>query len=279
MMRAADTNNHEQSMSTPGKDTIEELCSFAMRVAEEAGAVARSFFDNPGVVEAKGGGKGFDPLTQADKQAEARMREMIAARWPDHAISGEEGGDKEGASAFRWLLDPIDGTRAFVCGLPTWTVLAAVLHEGRPLIGVAHQPLLDVTWLGAPGGAWRIDGGGRKPLSVSSTGRLSEALAGTTLPEIYRDRREKRLLGAMAENCRMLRYDADAMFYLMVAEGRMDIAFDTGLAPYDIAALIPIIKGAGGVITGWDGADDPLGGQVMAASSRELLDEALSLLG
>ena len=278
-MQAGHPNNHEQPMSTPDNDTIEELCRFAMRVAEEAGAVARSFFDDPGPVVDKHGGKGFDPLTRADQQAEARMREMIAARWPDHSISGEEGGDKQGASAFRWLLDPIDGTRAFIYGLPTWTVLAAVLHEGRPLIGVARQPLLDVTWLGAPGGAWRIGGGEKKPLRTSDTNKLSEALAGTTLPEIYRDGREKRFLAAMADKCRMLRYDADAMFYLMLAEGRIDLTFDTGLAPHDIAALIPIIKGAGGVTSDWDGVDDPLGGQVMAASSRKLLDEALALLG
>ena len=266
-------------MAILSPEDIESLSRFALRLAEAAGRVILPRFAHlPEVMEKQGGGKGFDPVTEADREAEAVMRRMITEAYPDHGISGEEMEERKAASPFRWVLDPLDGTRAFIYGLPTWMTLVALLHEDRPVIGVARQPLLDESWLGTEGGAWKIDTKGRHRLSTRAHRPMAEALAGTTLPEIYRDARERHVLEVMRTRTRMLRHDADAWFYVLVAAGRIDIALDTRLAPYDIAALIPIVRGAGGVVTDWDGRPDPLGGQVIAASTPELLDEALRLM-
>ncbi len=266
-------------MAILAPDDTETLARFALRLAEAAGTVILPRFAQlPEVMEKQGGEKGFDPVTEADREAEAIMRRMIAEAFPDHGISGEEMGERKANSPFRWVLDPLDGTRAFVYGLPTWMTLVALLHEDRPVIGVARQPLLDESWLGTEDGAWKVDAEGRYPLSTRPHRPMAEALAGTTLPEIYRNARERHVLNIMRTKTRMLRHDADAWFYVLVAAGRIDIALDTRLAPYDIAALIPIVRGAGGVVTDWDGRPDPLGGQVIAASGPELLEEALTLM-
>ncbi len=266
-------------MTILSPDDMEDLARFALRLAEAAGRVILPRFARPPeVTEKRGGDKGYDPVTEADREAERVMRRMIAETFPDHGISGEEMEERKTASPFRWVLDPLDGTRAFVYGLPTWMTLVALLHEDRPVIGVARQPLLDESWLGTENGAWRIGPEGRLPLSTRPRRPMSEALAGTTLPEIYRDPRERHVLEVMRTRTRMLRHDADAWFYVLVASGRIDIALDTRLAPYDIAALIPIVRGAGGVVSDWDGRPDPLGGRVIAASGPELLDEALTLM-
>ena len=266
-------------MATLSPEDTESLSRFALRVAEAAGHVLLPrFVQLPEVMEKRGGGKGFDPVTAADREAEAVMRRMIMEAYPEHGISGEEMEEWQADSPFRWVLDPLDGTRAFIYGLPTWMTLVALLHENRPVIGVARQPLLDESWLGTEGGAWKIDARGQHPLSTRPHRPMAEALAGTTLPEIYHDARERHVLEVMRNHTRMLRHDADAWFYVLVAAGRIDIALDTRLAPYDIAALIPIVRGAGGVVTDWDGRPDPLGGQVIAASTQELLDEALRLM-
>ncbi len=260
-------------------DEIESLSRFALRLAEAAGdVILPRFTQPPEVMEKPGGEKGFDPVTEADREAESVMRRMISEAFPDHGISGEEMEERKSASPFRWVLDPLDGTRAFIYGLPTWMTLVALLYEDRPVIGVARQPLLDQSWLGMESGAWKMDAKGRYPLSTRPPRPLAETLAGTTLPEIYRDARERHVLEVMRTRTRMLRHDADAWFYVLVATGRIDIALDTRLAPYDIAALIPIVRGAGGVVTDWDGRPDPLGGQVIAASCPAVLDEALSLM-
>ncbi len=266
-------------MTILSPDNTEILSRFALRLAEAAGRViVPRFAETPEVMEKQGDEKGFDPVTEADREAEAMMRRMITETFPDHGISGEEMEERKTDSPFRWILDPLDGTRAFIYGLPTWMTLVALLHEDRPVIGVAHQPLLGRSWLGTESGAWKVDAEGRHPLSTRPGRPLAETLAGTTLPEIYRDARERHVLEMMRTRTRMLRYDADAWFYVMVATGRIDIALDTRLAPYDIAALIPIVRGAGGIVTDWDGRPDPLGGQVIAASGREVLEEALNLM-
>ena len=257
-------------------DTLEDLAEFALELAA-AGEVICPLFRNSKVRDKSAKGR-FDPVTQADLAAERRMREMIRARYPDHGVRGEEMPESAAGGAYSWLLDPIDGTHSFVYGLPTWMTLVALLHEGRPLIGVASQPLLGEAFLGMPGGAWRIAAGRRERLRVRGTERLGQALTGTTLPDIYETAAQRAVLEAMRQAARQVRYDADAYFYALLAAGQTDLAFDTGLSAHDIAALIPIVRGAGGLITDWDGKADPLGGDVLAASTPALHDQALELL-
>ncbi len=263
----------------PCPQSIEELADLALDVARRGGEMVLRHAASARSATAKDTpGKGFDPVTEADRKAEQAMRGAISAACPGHAIRGEEMADHEADSPWTWLLDPIDGTRSFLYGVPTWMSLVALLREGVPVVGVAHQPLLGITFIGTPAGAWRLASSGKERLKTRPAASLADALAGTTMPGLYRTPRERRALAAMERSCRMLRYDADAFFYAAVAEGRIDIAFDTRLAPHDIAAMIPILRGAGGIITDWDGTPAPLGGQVLAAASEELLAQALPLL-
>ena len=176
------------------------------------------------------------------------------------------------------MLDPIDGTRAFLCGLPTWTVLVALLREGRPALGLIHQPVMDFTVIGDGASCWRLHGDDAAPARARSTERLEKALCGTTLPKLYDTPRKETFLRAAIARARHVQFDGDALFYAQVACGRMDAAFDAGLALYDAAALAPVITGAGGVFTDWNGAPAPLGGDVLAAATPALHAALLRLL-
>lgn len=267
-------------MSALSNDMLDRLAAFALKLVAGPDDLLREKFADPPRPEDKPDKMdAFDPVTAADRTAEALMRDMIAEAWPDHAVRGEEMADAPAAGDFTWLIDPIDGTRAFLCGLPTWTVLAAVLHEGRPVIGVCRQPLLGTSWLGTPAGAWRIGpDGARTMLRTTNTGRLQDAFIGTTLPQLYDTPARRRVLAALQGGARQMLYDGDAYFYCLLAEGRMDAVCDTQLAAHDIAALIPIINGAGGVVRDWRGRPDPLGGDVLAAANPALMDQLLAAI-
>ena len=267
-------------MPAPSEDMLDRLAAFALKlVAGPDDLLREQFADPPRPADKPGKMDAFDPVTTADRATEALMRDMIAAAWPDHAVLGEEMAAAPTAGDFTWLIDPIDGTRAFLCGLPTWTVLAAVLHEGRPVIGACRQPLLGISWLGTPAGAWRIGpDGARTPLRTRDTGALQDAFIGTTLPQLYDTPARRRVLAALQDGARQMLYDGDAYFYGLLAEGRMDAVCDTQLAAHDIAALIPIINGAGGVVRDWRGRPDPLGGDVLAAANPALMDQLLAAI-
>jgi myo-inositol-1(or 4)-monophosphatase len=257
-----------------------ELAEFAVTLAEAAGKVILPHFRATDLrIAAKKQGPaeegGYDPVTEADRAAEAAMRRLIEDAFPGHGIEGEEFGASAGDSGLTWVLDPIDGTRAFVCGLPTWTVLVALKEEGRPRIGVIHQPVLGETFLGMPSGAWLITSRGRSVLRTHSSATLATARAGTTLPDIYTSPRQRHMLATVRKSARELRYDADAYFYAMVAAGHMDLAFDTRMQPHDMAALLPVVEGAGGVVSDWSGGRDFSGGDILAAASERLRDELL----
>ena len=265
----------------PDEETIRTMERFALALARRAGGVIAPLFRSGLKTGDKSGrGEAFDPATEADRAAEEAMRDLVNEIFPAHGVIGEEMDDKPAEGPFTWVLDPIDGTRAFIYGVPTWMTLAALLHEGEPLVGVAFQPLTGDCFLGSPLGAWRVEmkDGSREPLRTRRTRALSAALTGTTLPEIYTTPRERRALAEMGEKALQLRFDADAYFYAMVAAGMIDIAFDTKMQPYDIAALVPIVRGAGGVVTDWDGGAYALGGQVVAAANPALLEAALEVL-
>lgn len=222
--------------------------------------------------------QGFDPVTEADRAGERVMRAMIEARFPDHGIVGEEYGVKEGRSEFSWILDPVDGTRSFVFGMATWTTLIALAQADRPVIGLMHQPYVGESFMGSPSGSLHRRHGRATPLAVNPAPSLDEALGSTTGPHLYRSARQRRALSAMQTGLRAIRYDADAYFFCLLAAGQIDIAMDAGLAAHDIAPLIPIIEGAGGIVTTWDGGSAARGGDILAAASPALHAEAMTLL-
>jgi myo-inositol-1(or 4)-monophosphatase len=251
-----------------------ELIAFAQELAAAARLETLPRWRECCAAEDKGNGA-FDPVTEADREAERVMREMIHARFPDHGVSGEEGGDEPGSGRWSWSLDPVDGTRSFMCRLPTWTTLIALLDEGSPVLGVIDAPVLDETYVGHSGEAWMIGGGQRTPLRTSGCTPLSEARLSTTDPFLFDDpARFERVRRA----ARVARYGHDAYGYARVAGGSIDLVIESGLKPHDYNALIPVIAGAGGHIGDWRGGSDFSRGSVVAAATRELYNEAVELL-
>ena len=217
----------------------------------------------------------FDPVTEADKGAERAIRALIKQHYPDHGIIGEEYGAENTGADFVWVLDPVDGTRAFISGLPVWTTLIGLRYKDYPVLGSIAQPVLQEIYLGSPLGSRLITPAGSRPLSVRPCRSLSEAVIGTTDPYLFKDV-EAEAYDALRTATKLQRYGCDAYAFAMVAAGTMDLALETGLKPWDIEAIIPVIENAGGVVSNWlGGAVPPEAGQCIAASSRHLLAEAL----
>ncbi|MGE0830744.1 MAG: histidinol-phosphatase, partial [Hyphomonadaceae bacterium] len=239
-------------MSLPDTQ-IQDLLAFTDELADAARAAILPYFRADVAVEAKSGaGKPFDPVTQADKEAEASIRRLIEARYPAHGIIGEEFGAKSGNAPFTWVLDPIDGTRAFIAGLPLWGVLIGLTHEDAPLIGVIDQPYLGERFRGWGSGAELITAAGARPLKTKSCARLTEAVLATTDPKLFNGA-EAGGFEHVRATAKLTRYGCDCYAYAMVALGHVDLVVESGLAPWDAAALEPIIAGAGGVVTDWRG--------------------------
>jgi myo-inositol-1(or 4)-monophosphatase len=256
----------------------DEIAGF-VRAAEQLAALARRETLRPGLLEAadKNAGGAFDPVTEADRGAERVMREWIAANLPDHGVSGEEYGDTAGSGPWRWSLDPIDGTRAYICGLPSWTTLIALLREGRPVIGIIDAPRLDELCLGSPEGSWLQSGGSSRPLRTSGCRSLAAARFSTTDAYLFAGE-EAEAFERVRRAARLTRYGLDAYAYARVAAGALDLVVESGLKPHDFNALIPVVRGAGGVIGNWRGEDEFGEGKVVAAATPELFKEAVRLL-
>ena len=220
---------------------------------------------------------GFDPVTAADRASEQAMRDVLASMAPSDAILGEEFGLTDGDGDRRWVLDPIDGTRAFIAGLPTWTVLIALETSGRPRIGLIDQPHIGERFLGWPGGAACHRAGEVRPLAASRCDRLEQAIMASTDPYLF-EGAERRAFEDVRDKVRLCRFGFDAYAYAMLATGGVDLVIESGLQIYDVQALIPVVTGAGGVVTNWSGGDASAGGQVVAAATPALLEQALQRL-
>jgi myo-inositol-1(or 4)-monophosphatase len=251
-----------------------ELTAFAEKLAATARAQTLSRWANGCAAEDKGAGA-YDPVTEADREAERAMRALIHSRYPEHGVTGEEWPDEPGKSSYRWSLDPVDGTRSFVCGLPTWTTLIALLDDGAPIVGVIDAPVLGETYVGDPRGAWLTNNGERRPLRTSGCTRLTDARFSTTDPFLFGDFTAfDRIRGAV----RVTRYGHDGYGYARLAAGSLDLVIESGLKPHDYNALIPVIRAAGGHIGDCRGGNDFVPGAVVAAATRELYEEAVGLL-
>jgi len=255
--------------------------TFAIGLAAVAGAAILPLFRAEHGLEDKGTGKAenrFDPVTLADKAAEAAIRRAIAARYPDHGVIGEEYGEDRPDAEFVWVLDPIDGTRAFISGLPVWTTLIALRHQGRPVVGAIAQPFLDEVFVGTHNGSKVIRGGVERALRVRACAGIGQALIATTDPYLFRGDDAPRF-ERLRQAARLTRYGCDAYAYAMVALGSLDLVIEAGLKAWDIEAAIPLIKGAGGFITDWSGAEiGPHGGQMLICGDAGVRDAAIGLL-
>jgi myo-inositol-1(or 4)-monophosphatase len=252
------------------------LTQFALTLAKAAGEAILPHFRRNAPIDVKPHDT-WDPVTEGDRAGERAIRKLIESHYPEHGILGEEYGEKIGSSGLQWVLDPVDGTRAFVIGLPTWTTLIGLYEVGEPRVGVMCQPFVGDIFYGNPDGAWLDHRGDVEKLKVRADVPLSNAALGTTTPHLYKGA-DREGFDRLRHAVKVTRYGGDAYFFALVAAGHLDIAMDPGLQTYDIAALIPIIRGAGGYVGSWDTTDPRRGGHILTASNQALFERARALM-
>jgi len=275
-------------------DEIVELEDFALELARTAGGIAHAHFRQPITVENKSA-NAFDPVTNADRAIERVLRTAIEARYPDHGIVAEEEGERPGAGEYTWFIDPIDGTRAFMTGSPLWGTLIGLSRRAppfggyqgappfgdyqgaQPLFGLLVQPVLEEVFFGGPSGSWLIKAERRDRLKSRGCKTLATAMLASTHPDMFNGERAA-AFRALADQCLLTRFGGDCYNYAMLAAGYLDLVVESQLKPYDIVPLIPILEGAGCIVTDWGGRPPLNGGDVVAAGSRELHKAALATL-
>jgi len=260
----------------PSRD--EEFRHFLLELGGIAGDIVLPYFRQPLAVDDKGGQR-FDPVTIADRRAEQALREAILTRYPDHGVLGEEFGDTPGRSEFRWVIDPIDGTRAFVCGVPTWGTLIALCEHGRPVLGLMSQPFVGESFVGGGAASWHVRAGSYARLATRDTSSLAASYLFATAPEMFATDSEWPAFQRLASRVRLARFGIDCYAYCLLAAGHLDLVVEAGLGFYDIAPLIPIVEAAGGVVSDWKGRPVRDGGRVIAAATHDLHAQALAVLG
>lgn len=253
----------------------------ALEAAELAGAATLPFFRTGANVDDKRSqaeaGRAFDPVTEADRAAEAIVRERLGSAFPEHGFFGEESGFVEG-NGLTWVVDPIDGTRGFITGMLHWGVLLGLFDGQGPVLGVMHQPFTGESFFGAAGRAGYLRGGEQRTLRVRPCASLADAALGVTTPRIFQRDERRAAFDRIDGRVRFTRLGGDCYNYSLLAMGCLDLVVEDSLQPYDIQALVPIVQGAGGRITSWSGGDPSMGGAVVAAGDARVHDEAMRLL-
>ncbi|HVY19096.1 MAG TPA: histidinol-phosphatase [Bauldia sp.] len=252
------------------------LPAFLDRLADVASAAIMPHFRAAAAVEDKGKAR-FDPVTVADRGAEQAMRTLINTEYPAHGIIGEEFGSEREDAEYVWVLDPIDGTRSFISGLPTWGTLIGLTRRGKPVLGMMAQPFTGERFAGDSARAWYTGPGGERAIKTRPCSSLSDASLFTTTPALFKGD-DRAAYDRVEAAVRMPRYGYDCYAYCMVASGNTDVVVEAGLQPYDIVALIPIIEGAGGRVTDWQGGPAADGGYVVASGDARLHDQVLAKL-
>ena len=251
-----------------------------MQLAERAGRVILPFFRQEragATVENKSQGAAYDPVTQADRDSEDVMRRAIAEQYPSHGVYGEEHGFTPG-NGLTWVLDPIDGTRAFVMGLLHWGTLVSLFDGQKPLVGVIHQPFLGESFAGDGSHAFYRRNGASRNIRTRRCDAMANALCAATTPNMFRTLSERRGFESVRGKVRNMRYGTDCYGYAMLAFGQVDLVLETSLKPYDVQALMPIVEGAGGVLSAWDGGNPAMGGSVLASGDATLHAQVLQEL-
>jgi myo-inositol-1(or 4)-monophosphatase len=251
--------------------------AFIDELATVSGDAIKPFFRTTLSIEDKSRGGAFDPVTAADRAAELAMRAMIREKFPAHGILGEEFGPERPDAEFVWVLDPIDGTKSFISGMPAWGTLIALTRNGQPVFGMMHQPFIAERFSGDRLAAHYRGPAGNRALVVRSCATLGEAVLYTTSPRLMKDD-DRAIFGKVEEAVRLSRYGGDCYSYCMLAAGHVDLVIETELKPHDVAALIPIILGAGGTMTTWSGDPPEAGGRIVAAGDRRVHAAALAML-
>ncbi len=257
--------------------TAVDFGAFIDELATVSGEAIRPFFRTSLGVEDKSCGGAFDPVTAADRVAEQAMRTLIRQKFPAHGIIGEEFGPERSDAEFVWVLDPIDGTKSFISGMPAWGTLIALTRSRRPIFGMVHQPFIGERFSGDGLAAAYRGPAGNRALMVRPCPALAEAVLYTTSPRLM-NAVDRAVFARVEDAVRLSRYGGDCYSYCMLAAGHVDLVIETELKPHDVAALIPIISGAGGIITTWNGHAPEAGGRIVAAGDRRTHAAVLALL-
>lgn len=254
------------------------LWATAHALADLARPIALHYFRTTGIGTTNKEADGFDPVTLADREIEAAMRDYLAKHRPDDGILGEEFAPKPSTSGLTWVLDPIDGTRGFISGAPTWGVLIAVNAGDGPILGVIDQPFTQERYCGGLGQAvWQNDVIGPRALKTRETTALADAMIFSTYPEVGTPA-DRRAFEAVAQKCLLTRFGTDCYAYALLALGQIDLVIEAGLNAYDIQAPIAVIEAAGGIVTDWTGAPAHDGGAALAAANPAIHAKALEIL-
>ena len=256
--------------------TAIDFSSFVDQLATASGDTILPFFRTALAIENKKAG-GFDPVTAADRAAEQSMRTLIREQFPGHGILGEEYGSERTDAEYVWVLDPIDGTKSVITGMVAWGTLIGLMRFGEPVFGMMNQPFTREKFSG-DGGAARYRGpAGERKLMARPCAGLSDAVLFTTSP-LLMNVDDRASYGRVESAVRLARYGGDCYAYCMLAAGHVDLVIETGLKPHDIVALIPIVEGAGGIVTSWEGGSAVKGGRVVAAGDRRVHEAAIKVL-
>ena len=265
-------------MTNQSQPDLDALLNFAHELADASGAAIRPYFRQPLDVANKDAQGGYDPVTAADKAAEQVIARAVAARWPDHGFIGEEHGTQRPDARLRWVVDPIDGTRAFIMGWPMWGTLIGLLDGATPILGLMDQPFTrERFWAARDASYMRTVDGGDRRIATRPCTRIEDAVLSTTHPDLF-DGEEIERFGRLKSSVRMTRFGGDCYGYCLLAAGFVDLVVEAGLKPYDIVALIPLIERAGGRITTWDGKPATSGGRIVAAGDPRVHEQAMAIL-
>lgn len=255
----------------------ENIIATAHAVADAARAAVLPYFRSEGLTADNKAGQGFDPVTEGDRATERAMREVLAKMRPQDGILGEEYGTQTGSSGLTWVLDPIDGTRGFMSGTPTWGVLIAVSDDSGPIYGLVDQPYIGERFEGGFGRANVSGPLGERKLQVRGDRALEGAVLYTTFPEVGSEA-EGAAFRDVARKVKLTRYGMDCYAYALLAAGQIDLVIEAGLQIYDIQAPLAVIEAAGGIVTDWQGGPAHQGGRVLAAAGQQQHQAALEVL-
>jgi len=256
--------------------TAIDFASFVDQLATVSGDTILPFFRTALAIENKKAG-GFDPVTAADRAAENAMRALIRKTFPGHGIIGEEYGSERTEAEYVWVLDPIDGTKSFITGMPVWGTLIGLMRFGEPVFGLMNQPFTRERFSGDGGAAYYRGPAGKRDLHVRECTGIDDAVMFTTSP-LLMNRDDRAAFGKLEDKVKLSRYGGDCYHYCMLAAGQIDLVIETELKPYDIIPLIPIITGAGGIVTTWENGPAQDAGRIVVAGDKRVHQAALEML-
>jgi myo-inositol-1(or 4)-monophosphatase len=264
-------------VDTPDSLLVDAV-SLANEMADAAAEISLSYFRKPMDVQNKAGDNLFDPVTLADKKVEQLIRSSVAARFPAHGFYGEEGDNTNHGQNHIWVVDPIDGTRAFITGMPAWGTLIALFDGEQVVLGLLDQPFLQERFIAYGGVSSLHNKQGVQKLSTRTTKDMSTAIMHCTTPDMFTDPKQLISFNRVAQEFAMTRYGGDCYGYALLAMGFIDAVVEADLQPYDIQALIPIVTSAGGVVTNWQGDSAVAGGAIVASANPALHEQLLRRL-